>query len=202
MSKKKHFLQLPKEEVERKDKIKGYVSYVKYNNKLFIEAVDDKVCSDQGIIASEILDLIRNEAQDAIHYIWKDDGCPYDHSGIIIPHGKIDKNTTTVWEFLQFEYTGNKVATYESGLGFSYETYDEKISYDTLDIAYKIMCECVKKQLENKFQKNIPDNEIQEIMEECYDDIYPDSIVYLFFNTQGALEACGVDMSVPLSSLY
>lgn len=129
-----------------------------------------------------------------IHYVWQeDDWNPYDCSGKIVQEGLISLNQT-VDEFLENEYSGNKEATYISGMGFSYNTYGDELHYDIIEIAYEIMICSIRRYIEQAFNILLTDEDLEDISIECreFDDIYDDCIASDFFSYESAVEFVGI----------
>ena len=72
------------------------------------------------------------------HFVWVNDNCPYDHSGILKEAGQIPKDIS-ISDFLSKEYTGAKMPTFMSGRGWDYEKYNDELSYYTQEMAEDIM---------------------------------------------------------------
>lgn len=191
--KSKYSINTPPGEQFREEIIKKYICFVQEHNKEVVKKVTEKFNENRDDITREIFRLIAKKAENAKHYIWEPDNCSYDHSGLIKEDGTVDKGIT-IREFLENEYTGNKIATYESGCGFSYNTFDDEISYDTLDIAYRIMKESVTEQLRSFFKEDIDEKNVDIAFETIYDDVYVDSPAYNFFSCVGALDSCHADI--------
>lgn len=81
-----------------------------------------------------------------------------------------------------------------SGMGFSYDTYGDYISYDTLNFAYDIMFSTIKEFIEEHFNVKLTDKQIDDIRFECndFDGIYDNSTTNLFFYWEYTIEFLGI----------
>lgn len=94
-----------------------YVKYVYSNTEKIVNAVNNNFKQSKEFIKAELIKTIKNFLNPIPkHYDWEVDYNPFDYSGVIVENGIIDLNQT-VLNFLNEEYTGNKVATYLSGMG-------------------------------------------------------------------------------------
>lgn len=174
-----------------------YIDYIEANYMQMAQNVNKQFeLSKEFIRASIIREIKEYLTPIPIHYEWELDDCPYDYSGIIIQDGYISLNQT-VSSFLENEYTGDKEATYESGMGFKYWTYGDKLEYLTRNIGEEILQSSVKYQLEQKFDTVISD-EIFELVMDCSHDKVDDYCLsgdFFFCNT--AIDFVGIgDMSL------
>lgn len=127
------------------------------------------------------------------HFIWKSDNDPYDHSGVLEEDGLVSLDQT-IMEFLQKEYTGSKEATYISGMGWRYNTYEDDLSYYTLEMASNIMTPAIRRCIERQFDVTFADDEFEKIHDSCrdFDEIYDNCIANEFFFGSLAVEFAGI----------
>ena len=103
--------------------IQQYTNYVNFHVEEIARCVDARFEKNKCQIKSKIVKEIKRYMTPLpVHFEIKRDNNPFDCSGILVEDGDITLNQT-VTDFLQNEYTGNKTATYMSGMGWSYDTY-------------------------------------------------------------------------------
>lgn len=164
------------------------IAYINSNIDYVCKYVDSQFNTKKESIRQELLENIQCMLNDdLIHYEWYYDGCPYDYSGDLKDSGKIDFDQT-IYEFLRDEYTGQWRATYTSHYGKSYVTYGESLSYDTLELADDILRDAVVSLLNTHFSITLTEQEIQDIFDEVFDEIYCSCIAPDFFVWEGAIE--------------
>ena len=159
------------------------VEYVNSNTEYIASCVNNCFELSKESLKIELIEKIKEYLNPLpMHYVWKYDNNPYDNSGIIVEDGTINLNQTII-EFLENEYNGNKEATYMSGMGWRYNTYEDELQYCTIELAANIMFDIIKKCIESKFSINISDKEFEEIRESCgdFDRIYDDCMASDFF---------------------
>ena len=172
-----------------------YAGYVNSHVDEIAEYVNECFEQSKEFIKAKLIRQIRDELSPIpVHYELKYVYDPYDHSGILVEDGYISLDQT-IGEFLENEYSGNKEATYESGRGWNYLTYNDEISYDTLDMASDIMFSAIRRHIENHFDKNISDDDFTDIHDSCrdFDEIYENCKAFDFFNSMGAVEFAGIE---------
>lgn len=202
MSKKNNIYRKTAEEIEYDKRIEKYVKYIEENLSEVTDKVSDFFDERTNDISSIILRWIKASAANAIHYEWEPDDCSYDSSGVIKEDGIIDKNIS-IMEFLENEYTGAKEATYTSGRGFHYTSYDDMFSYRTLELGEKMMRDAVKDFLNEKFcSDNVDEKDAENVILECHDIIYDNCPATKFFTCAGALIYCSVDLGASLKLLF
>ncbi len=168
-----------------------YVGYVNSHVDEIAEYVNECFEQSKEFIKAKLIRQIRDELSPIpVHYELKYVYDPYDHSGILVEDGYISLDQT-IGEFLENEYSGNKKSTYESGRGWNYLTYNDEISYDTLDMASDIMFSAIRRYIENHFDKNISDDDFTDIRD--FDEIYENCKAFDFFNGMGAVEFVGIE---------
>lgn len=172
-----------------------YVKYVYSNTEKIVNAVNNNFKQSKEFIKAELIKTIKNFLNPIPkHYDWEVDYNPFDYSGVIVENGIIDLNQT-VLNFLNEEYTGNKVATYLSGMGWYYETYEDELRYTTMEIASNIMLITIKECIETKFLVKLSENEFEEIRDACldFDAIYSNCKACDFFFSTSAVEFVGIE---------
>ena len=164
------------------------IEYINNNYEEIVNAVDTQFTVTKEFITAKILCEVRKYITPIPeHFVWENDGCPYDYSGIIRVDGVVDLNQT-LYEFLENELTGAKKATYISNYGFHYTTYGDILSYFTLEIAEYILQKTTKQYLEEKLDVCLSEQEFQDVMDDCHDIIYDECIASDFFLWEGAIE--------------
>lgn len=186
-----NYEKMEKHVVDNEDSI---IEYVEHNAKKIALQINEDFERQKDKIREELMTIIENWLSPIpIHYEWEDDGCPYDSSGIIVVDGLITLDQT-ISEFLANEYTGYCEATYMSGQGFNYETFGEKLSYETLRIGFDIMICTIKRCLETHFKIKLTEEDLREIQSSCneFDDIYDECFTSYFFWYETAIEFAGI----------
>lgn len=175
--------------------INSYAKYVYSNTESIVKLINNNFEKSKEFIKTKLINTLR-EFLDPIpkHYDWKVDNNPFDYSGVIVENGIIDLNQT-ILNFLNEEYTGNKVATYLSGMGWHYETYEDELQYTTMEIASNIMLTTIKDCIETEFSVKLSENEFEEIRDACldFDDIYSDCKANDFFFSISAIQFVGIE---------
>lgn len=170
--------------------IQKAVNYVNQNTELLVENVNETFEEEKEWIRKQVVQLIQERfSQPLPHYRWEYDGCPYDRSGTLVKEGEIS-DQQTVSDFLENEYTGGRVPTYESHRRFAYDTYGDWLSQESLTIADNIMMESVKTDVESYLGEKVPKEVMDEIQSRCndFDDIYINSVAADFFCHEGVIE--------------
>lgn len=182
--------------------IQQYANYVNSHVEEIAQHVDVRFEKNKAQIKSKIIEKIKGYITSLpVHFELERDDNPFDCSGVLVEDGDIDLNQTVV-DFLQYEYTGNKTATYMSGMGWSYDTYEDELSYFTLEMAYEIMLSTIREYIELHFCVKLSDDEFEDIKIACndFDDIYTICIAYEFCAPLEAIEFIGIG-DVELNSL-
>lgn len=163
------------------------VKYIEEHAMEIAKEVNKSFEDSKEEIKSKIIQEIKNYIESIpVHYEWKDDGCPYDHSGILVKDGVVDMEQT-VSNFLESEYSGQTEATYMSGCGFHYRSYGDELSYETLDIAEEIMIRIIRKYIIS-FNTDLLENQIEYIISDCHDYVYDNCLAFDFFNYEPAIK--------------
>lgn len=152
-----------------KDKVELCEKYIYSNLDMFRNKLNDAFNNSKELLKLEVIKLVQNIFKNykPIHYKWyiDDSGYIYDWSGDIRKVGDINTNKTTLIQFLEDEYTGNWIATYESGHGRLWETWDDYLINDTLAIGYTIY----RKTICDLLPVELTDNEFEYIYETVAD---------------------------------
>ncbi len=169
-----------------------YVVYAEDHCLEIAGHVNDCFDKKKDWIREELLTGIRGLLEPVpAHFVWYRGGCPYDFSGELRKDGLVDLDQT-VSDFLEHEYTGGSIATYESGCGLQWMTYGDGISYDTLEFAENIMQEGIREFLEGEFGEEIPQDVFEEVINTVHDCIYDECVACNFFFWEGAVEFAGI----------
>ncbi|MCR5746428.1 MAG: hypothetical protein K6G03_01860 [Lachnospiraceae bacterium] len=175
-------------------KITEYIDYVNSNADSIARYVDECFERSRDFLRIKLIRMIKSYIEIIpIHYEWEYDDDPYDHSGILIENGFVSMDQS-VSEFLDNEYTGQKSATYENGMGWSYDTYGDELSYYTLELGYDIMLSAISRSIEEKFSVTITTDELEDIRDNCnnFDDIYDSCLASDFFCYEPAVGFTGI----------
>ena len=174
-----------------------YVEYVNSYTDEISEYVNECFEQSKEFIKAKLIRIIRDKITPIpVHYEWENgyEDNPYDHSGTLVENGYISLDLT-VRNFLENEYSGNRKATFVSGHGWDYFTYEDEISNDTLDIASDIMLSAIRRHIENHFGENLSDDDLSNIRDSCgeFDEIYDNCKACDFFWAVGAAEFIGIE---------
>lgn len=171
-----------------------YVEYVNNNIDKIADYVDQQFYETKESIKTKLIQELRSYlTPKPEHYVFKPTNCFRDYSGEIVEDGTISLNQT-VREFLENEYTGGKTATYISGMGWHYKTYEDELSDYTIELATDIMFPAIRKCIEQHFNGKLSDEKYELVKEKCYDfdEIYDNSLASGFFYCQPAIEFTGI----------
>ena len=114
---------------KNEDGYEKYLGYIEDSLDEVAEKVTRIFDERKKGLAATLCGMLRDAASCATHYEWRRGDCPYDTSGELKDCGDIDLNIS-IADFLEEEYTGGTKATYVSGHGFSYETYQDSLTND------------------------------------------------------------------------
>ena len=171
-----------------------YIEYINTHVEEIAEYVNSFFEKRKNFIRARLIREKRKFIESPIeHYVWKSDGNKYDHSGILVEDGYVSLDQT-VTDFLENEYTGGKNATHMSGMGWSYPTYGDDLSYLTIELGSELMFAAIKNYLENSFSIVLSDQDFLKIQEECcdFDEIYDNCKASDFFSAELAIEFVGI----------
>lgn len=169
------------------------VQYIEDHLKEVCQAVDDKIEESSDEIEKQIFDYIKKHVKaDTKHLEWDFDGCPYDHSGILVEKGTIDLSQS-LGVFLNEEYTGQRIPTFESGCGWHYECFEDLLSELTIDIAENILKKITRAFIEKHFGIQLNEDIFDEILDKVHDLIYYDTLVSSFFSSEFVLEWLAIE---------
>ncbi len=173
---------------------KKMAKYVLENSKVIATKIDQ----DYAVMKNKMIVFYLETIKEWIiplpdHFEWEDDGCPYDSSGIIVADGFISLDQT-INDFLEKEYTGERMPSFISGMGFYYRTYGDKISDICSDRSWHHMLKIIKNTLEEAFSVRLTDDDISEIqsLSHEFDDIYTNCLVFDFYSYEGLLPFLGI----------
>ena len=124
------------------------------------------------------------------HYTWVRGDCYYDYSGKLKKDGTIDVNIS-LYQFLEDEYTGASEATYESGCGLRYETYDDELAYYSRDISAYIIGEVICKLIDSlgyEISEDLKGNIYWRAFDIAHDEIYDNTKAQSCFKTTWYLD--------------
>lgn len=172
-----------------------YIDYVNTHVDEIAVYVDECFEQSKDSIKEKLICLIRDYLSPVpIHYVIKNDHNPYDSSGILVEQGYVSLDQT-VKEFLEDEYSGNKEATYTSGMGWNYNTYEYELHYKTINIAADIMFPAICRYIEDHFHVSLSDEEFEDIVDSCgdFDRIYDNCVATDFFFGTPAVEFVGIE---------
>lgn len=152
------------------------------------EEVDKQFYIQKETIRAIILDEICDYLSPLpTHYEWYYDDCPYDFSGLLRKDGKVSLEQT-ISDFLFYEYTGEKEATYMSHMGFYYCTYGDELCYIGMKISHDILLSTTYEYLKNMGTSltNLSEQDLKaafkdDVVDAIYDEIYDNSLAMEFF---------------------
>lgn len=173
------------------------IDYIKNNEPEIAEYVNSLFLARKDEIQKQLLEYIAGQL-DPIppHFEWRYVGCPYDYSGALVEQGKISLNQS-VEDFLENEYTGTKSTIFESHYGFSFDTYGDDLSSESLSIGFVIMIDGIKDYVESHTEisfQQFSQEEFLIIRTECneFDPIYDECHASDFFWAASAVEFAGI----------
>lgn len=174
------------------NQIKLCEDYIDKNYKTIAQLVNKQFELERDSIREDILAEIKKYLNDPklVHYEWYDDGCTYDFSGKLKKDGLIDFNQT-IASFLNNEYTGDTEATYISHYGLYHTVYGDKLSYETLELACKILHKVILSELKKNVDYSISEGLLYEL-ESSIDQVYDNSYAFEFFNYKFPIEFVGI----------
>jgi len=174
---------------------KKYVRYIKDNAEDISAAVNKVYQNQRDNIKAKFLELVAKAATDkkTAHYEWVQESTePFDHSGSLIRKGPIDTDET-VGDFLK-EYTGDWIATHESGCGKEWVTYDDVIYWDICGYISKMLTDTVESIVRKHFPSDeITENDFESILDEWHDDI--EDLTYVGFTMFAASGIAGFTLT-------
>lgn len=187
---------------KNEDGYEKYLGYIEDSLDEVAEKVTRIFDERKKGLAATLCGMLRDAASCATHYEWRRGDCPYDTSGELKDCGDIDLNIS-IADFLEEEYTGGTKATYVSGHGLSYETYQDSLTNDTITLCENVLRDAVRICLQEAFPEDeVSERDAEEVIYECHDDIYDNCPAESFWPCSGALEYCGIDTEMPLKSLF
>ena len=172
-----------------------YIEYVNSNTENIIDYVNSCFETSRDFIKAKLIRKIRKYITPLpAHYIWEPGDEPYDCSGVIVENGTINPNQT-IGEFLENEYSGNRVSAYTSGMGWKYNTYEDELHYYTIELAGDILFPAIRRCIEAEFSINLSDDDFEQIKYECdgFDEIYENCIASSFFSGYAAIKFVGIE---------
>ena len=184
--------------------IEKCIEYVNSHTNELAKSVNAEFDTQKEQIKEKLIDEIGNMIYPLpVHYEWYfDEYCSFDHSGELEEKGKINLDQT-VMNFLENEYTGEWIASYENGRGKNYVTYGDELSYLTLGIGGIIEHETIKKTLEHEFSVSLSDDDMENIRTSCneFDEIFDKSYAGDFYFSKNAVAFCGIQ-NMTLREIY
>ena len=176
-----------------KDRKNRYCEYIDNSLDYICKAVNEKFEETKDFSRQHFIKIIADMVdKDTIHYEWEPNPYePWDSSGELVPSGFIQLDQT-VDSFLDNEYTGQWMPTYESGCGKRYETFGDRLSFDTQEYSETIMRTVVRRVLEEAFSETMDDDIFDDVMGEKHDDIYDMALTTDFFFWENMTEYYGI----------
>ena len=171
-----------------------YIEFVEENTDKIAEYVNSCFEQSKEFIKAKIVRELRGYLDPIpVHYKKVDSYNTYDNSGELREDGYVSLNQT-VADFLENEYSGNKVATFTSGMGWHYNSYEDELHYLTIEIAAEIMFPAIQRYIEKELATKLSENEFEIIQNACgeFDDIYDNCVATDFFNAIAAAEFVGI----------
>lgn len=176
-----------------------YIEYLKYIDS-HVEEISSQVntafLQKKEKIREDIISLIVSvfgDDKSVPHYEWQRGDVPWDYSGELYKAGKINLNQT-IAEFLDDEYTGNWIPTFQSGHGMRFATYEDSLSEETLNIGCSIMLDVIQHCVENEFHITFTPDEFEDFrIEGDFDSVYDNCLANEFFSALGAVRYVGLE---------
>ena len=173
-----------------------YWEVISSNEDRIIKEINAECDLHKDEIISLVKKIIRRYFGDGMpdHYEWRDDGCTYDISGYIVKTDKVNSNTT-IKDFLENEYTGDREPTYESGMGFYHTRYcdglddNSEIRSFIYELAYNVLKRILLEEFPNDSISNDVINEILYGITEDDCNIYINSYIYDFEGYEFIIES-------------
>ena len=97
----------------------------------------------------------------------------------------------SLYQFLENEYTGASEATYESGCGLRYETYNDELSYYSRDISNYIIGEMVSELIDSlgcEIPEDLRDDVCWRAFDIAHDEIYDNTKAQSCFSANWYLD--------------
>lgn len=168
--------------------------YIISHTNEIAEYADKCLYEKKDLMRVQILEIIKGYLSgNPIHFEWKNNDNPYDKSGIIVENGKISLDQSVI-HFLENEYSGNKEPSYESGMGWIYNTYGDELRYEIAQIIGYIVSEVIRKYIEEHFSITISDKEFLDIEDSCdgFNDIFGTSVLEKFLHYDYTIMYVGI----------
>lgn len=168
--------------------------YIVQNLGDIIKYINSQLPDMHSYIANRVLGEIRSYLSPLPkHYKWEiDEAVTWDRSGRIEPDGLISLNQT-VKTFLEEEYTGASLATYESGRGFDYLTYIDKLDNFVQYLGAELKIALTVRYIENN-TGIVLENKDYTTVNECLmdNDDLDDDLDIDFFDCNDVMKILGI----------
>ena len=170
-------------------------NYIVQNLGDIIKYINSQLPDMHSYIENRVLGEIRSYLSPLpTHYKWEiDEAVSWDRSGRIVQDGLISLNQT-VKTFLEEEYTGNSLATYESGRGLDYMTYIDKLDSFVQDIGAELKIALTVRYIENNTGIVLEDKDYTTVNECLMDnDDFDEDLDIDFFDCTDVMRILGIN---------
>lgn len=168
--------------------------YIVQNLGDIIKYINSQLPDMHSYIANRVLGEIRSYLSPLPkHYRWEiDEAVTWDRSGRIEQDGLISLNQT-VKTFLEEEYTGNSLATYESGRGLDYLTYIDKLDDFIRDLGVELKRALTARYIENNTGIVLEDKDYTTVSDCISDnDDFDEDLDIDFFDCTDVMRVLGI----------
>lgn len=169
-------------------------NYIVQNLGDIIKYINSQLPDMHSYIANRVLGEIRSYLSPLPkHYKWEiDEAVSWDSSGRIVQDGLISLNQT-VKTFLEEEYTGDSLATYESGRGLDYMTYIDKLDDFVRYLGAELKIALTVRYIENDTGIVLEDKDYTTVNEFLMDnDDLDDDLDIDFFDCNDVMKILGI----------
>lgn len=168
--------------MERQDKVKHIVNSLSDYQDEITNRINARYESEKDMLLTYCAVILQKHIQTGDHYEWRDVYDPFDKSGDIYETGLSikdeivqDPKNYTLDDLLE-EYTGGKVPTFVSGIGWGFTKIGEELSDELMyEISYSMVCDIVTDVIEEKLLPLADDDEMRHAIIEACDNLdYPE----------------------------
>ena len=170
-------------------------NYIVQNLGDIIEYINSQLPDMHSYIANRVLGEIRSYLSPLPkHYKWEiDEAVTWDRSGRIEQDGLISLNQTVI-TFLEEEYTGNSIATYESGRGLDYMTYRDKLDDFVRYLGAELKIALTARYIENNTGIVLEDKDYTTVSDCISDnDDFDEDLDIDFFDCTDVMRILGIN---------
>lgn len=168
--------------VERQKKVKHIVNSLSDYQDEITDRINARYESEKDMLLTYCAVILQKHIQTGDHYEWRDVYDPFDRSGDIYETGLSikdeivqDPKNYTLDDLLE-EYTGGKVPTFVSGIGWGFPKIGEELSDELMyEISCSMIYDIVTDIIEEKLLPLADDDEMRHAIIEACDNLdYPE----------------------------